>query len=448
VPLVCLVESSAAVATTATATAAASTTASTTVAASTAASTTVAASTVAAACSSFSNHGDSSNPDISSDHSTLSTRDMTVNCSSGSAADCASAVHPIVSALNGFVSSPPWGRRDGITLTDQRKDKECWVFAMFTDDTNLPLSVHLRDALLTQLPQLPLFCLVSDCIVLPADALPYISTPDKPCPPSSHGISVDHEFSDAYKDLFIATLDSIRLQNWDFGRTFSSAVDVSTLSHQKSQSEELSGSLSYDSRVNGSNRVDWVSVREILDLPNVARILSVGHTHIHQSGDAFRPPDSCKAMIAGLIGGTVSFRQAACDSFPNSLRQPDGSDVAALSAVRNFLLEADLVRCSCYKAVTDGTLSLSRITVQSPQPFPDRTVLPVAQGRPAASASSSTGGAIVKQPTCVKWVVPWLCALSGAARSALKRPNIPQVTPHRSQHIDCFDGYDTFDYLR
>jgi hypothetical protein len=426
-PLVCLVESSAAVATTATA--AASTTASTTVAASTAACT-----TVAAAYSSLSNHGNSSkNRDISSNHTTLSTRDMTVNCSSGSAADCASAVHPTVSALTGFVCSPPWGRRDGITLTDQRKDEECWVFAMFTDDTNLPLSVYLRDALLTQLPQLPLFCLVSDCIVLPADALPYISPPDKPCPPSSHGISADHEFSDAYRDLFIATLDSIRLQKWDFGRTFSSALDANTISHQKSQSEELSGSLSYNSRVNGGNRVDWVSVREILDLPNVARILSVGHTHVHQSRDTFRPLDSCKAMIAGLIGGTVSFRQAACDSFPNPLRQPDGSDVDALSAVRNFLLEADLVRCSCYKAVTDGTLSLSGITVQSPQPLPDHTVLPVAQGGPAASASSSTGGAIVKQPTCMKWVVPWLCALSGAARSALKRPNIPQVTPHFTQ---------------
>jgi hypothetical protein len=102
-----------------------------------------------------------------------------------------------------------------------------------------------------------------------------------------------------------------------------------------------------------------------------------------------------------------------------------------LGAVRNFLLEADLVRCRCYKAITDGTLSLSGIKVQSPQPVPDHTGLPVAPG--GATIVNSTGGVNVKHPTCVKWVVPWLSTLSAAARSALKRPNIPQVTPHFTQ---------------
>lgn len=461
VPLVCLVENSA----TAAATAA-----------------------ITIGHSGLTKHGSSSKnsnlSSISSNHTALSTRDMTIKCSSVSAADCAAVVHPTVSVLADFICSNPLGDGDAIHSFDTevhpfsslpvapaptagagtrpgtgremdgnrygdrlgseiclRKGEDCWVFAMFTDDTNLPLSLYLRDTLVTLLPQLPLFCLVSDSIVLPALTLPHIAHPDKPCPLTSPYRSADSDFSVEYRDLFLLTLDSIRLQKWDFGRAFSSAVgagigddigiDIDNAVHQERQQAELLGKRSFNSCIHGGNRVDWVTVRGIFNLPNVGRILNAGYTHHPQSTEVVQPPDVCRITIAGLIGGTISFRQAACDSFPSPLKQ-DSSDTVCLGAVRSFLLEADLVRCSCYRAITDGTLALSGIKVQSPQPAPGGFI--GRQSALTASACSGAGGVTVKQLTCVKWVVPWLCALSAAARSALKRPNIQQVTPYRTDH--------------
>jgi hypothetical protein len=413
--------------------------------------------------SKLSSHGNSSKiSDSSSKRTTLSTRDMTINSTSGSGTDCASAVHPTVSVLADFICSPLWGDRDivksidlkvnpsslpvdptvrigtgrekdrdrdrAVSAIDSRKDEECWVFAMFTDDTSLPLSVHLTNALVAQLPQLPLFCLVSDSILLPVDVLPHIASPNKPCPPTSPCRAADSDFSEAFKDAFIASLSSIRLQNWDFGSAYSSAmnVNVDIALHQDRQQAELLGSVSCNNCVRGNNRVDWVCVREILSHPAVAGVLSVGHTYLPQSAEVFSPPDAGKVMVAGLVGGTLSYRKAACDVFPDPFSQVAISDADCFGIVRNFLFEADLVRCNCHRAITDGTLSVSGIKVQSPQPIPG---LPVAQG----GAAGSNGTVGVKQPTSVKWVVPWLCLFSAAARSALKRPNISQVTPHCRQ---------------
>ena len=48
--------------------------------------------------------------------------------------------------------------------------EKCGVFALFTDDTHLPLSAHITASLVARLPQLPVFCMDSNSMIPPSAA--------------------------------------------------------------------------------------------------------------------------------------------------------------------------------------------------------------------------------------------------------------------------------------
>lgn len=403
----------------------------------------------------------------------------------------------------------------------KNNEKNNSVFALFTDDTHHPLQLSQRASLVSLLPQLPIFCLDSDSIVPPTVAYecPSLYQTDVTLS-TSHSNS--HSAVSEYEILFNEWSERLSAQDWKFGsrvralQSESSALQetvrtdgtvragsdiISTVQRSTASKDAIDNNSSNSNSdisqlINSVNGVNWSIIRHVLSTHVVDDILKTRFSHTDSADSTDSIADRCETVIAGFMGGTLSPRQILTDIMSqdnvngsvsgNVNHQSDSKNISNdsgkyddsslyLSDIRSYLLDADITRYSCYKAIKTGLLCVSCVNVYNNTPVPMSAPLLTSISTTTLSMTSTTiatanttanetingstnrntngnndreeGGRDKYSPggyspaisnggilnslipsSCMKWVVPWLQLLSSNAISSLKKPNKMEVT--------------------
>lgn len=414
-----------------------------------------------------SRYRDSNNLNISSGDERFTDREIEIE------------IHPTVKALMEFFTSLSTNIIGSSTEMKMETSSSegsnnvcCGVFALFTDDTYHPLSLFLRNSLVAQLPQMPMFCFDSESIV-PPTATRDPRPPSREEPASTNPSAFKQQQRDPvlndFEELFYRWSKNMKDEDWKFGSRspVPSTVLISSESSESLDGTQVSrGQSSQCNTASGSRvrfecsncaAVNFATLRYLLSLDLIKTILNISPQTLDTATKA-----SCSyrthLTIARLLAGTTSPRRAlsdlisrgqdsvseraarertgtqdryfsTADAASNLLSEDDKpmtsstTHEAVAAAVRRYLIEADLSRYSCFKEMKSGTLSVKRVVA-----YDHDTIATMSSSSPQLIASA--GGVMsVIAPTSlipsssVKWVVPWLQLLSPEASSLLRMPN-------------------------
>ena len=285
--------------------------------------------------------------------------------------------------------------------------------------------------------------------------------------------------------IFKSHCEVAATQCWDFGsNSVIAAPDDSVIGqdsplHQALFYEEFSFS---GVQCGDEQWMAWATVQDLLKSPQSQSVLAACESHTHSENMSSVPVrgrcvngEGDDVTIAQLMMGTLSPRKAvssmlsapwgceerdaaeqgvkdlsSCDNDAKAHIGPSsgdasgdddkskGCDSSRIDAVRHYLVQSDMLRYCCYRALKDGLLPVERvpahitaIAAPAPRTAPHNAFRKIQEdnmGNGHRCESNGSSSSSSSRSGLSKWVIPWFRLLSPKAASALRKANAPKVS--------------------